>query len=477
MPDSIAGRALRGGVVLGVRQVLVHGANLLGVVALARLLAPAEFGTIAIALFLHHVLASICTLGLGTSLVRKADEPVEDDFRTVFTTQHLVAAAVALAGWLAAPWLVALYALPGGDVVLFRAVAVATLLVPLSTVPAARLERRLRFGRLAVVEITQSLAYNATAVLLAWHGLGTRAIAVALLLRLALLAVLAQAASPWPIRYALDRSRLSRLARFGVPLQAATWITIVKDALTPLLIGLTAGVAAVGFVDWAQRVATYPTLALMILQRVYVPAFARVQDRPAELARLVERCVRATNAVAAPLAVVTLVLIGPIVELGFGERWRAAQELFYWLWCANVFVPTVTPLVGLLIALGRARAVLALALAWMLGTWLLGAPLVLLLGPLGYGVANLLVQLTAFWVVRLARERVDFALLPQVLPSWTCAVLVGVATAVVARAWPPPSLPALAALAASALLAYALLLAALLPRDARRTWAALKGEA
>ena len=477
MADSIAGRALRGGVVLGVRQVVVHAANLLGLVALARLLAPAEFGTIAIALFLHNVLASVCTLGLGTSLVRKADEPVEDDFRTVFTTQHLVAAVVALAGWVAAPWLVALYARPDGDVVLFRAVALATLLVPLSTIPATRLERQLCFGRLAAVEIAQALAYNATAVVLAWYGLGTRAIAVALLLRVALLALLAHAASPWRLRYALHRSRLVVLARFGVPLQAATWISLAKDGLTPLLIGLTAGAAAVGFVDWAQTLATYPTLVLMILQRVYVPAFARVQDRPAELARLVERCVRATNAVAAPLAVVTLVLVGPILSLGFGERWRAAQDLFYWLWCANLFVPTVTPLVGLLTALGRSRAVLGLALAWMLGTWLIGAPLVLLLGPIGYGVANLLVQLTVFWVVRLTRERLDVALLPQVLPGWACAVPVGIATALVAHAWPPASLPALGALAATALLAYGLLLAALLPGDARQTWAALKGEA
>ena len=61
--------------------------------------------------------------------------------------------------------------------------------------------------------------------------------------------------------------------------------------------------------------------------------------------------------------------------------------------------------------------VLALALVWMLGTWLIGAPAILLLGPLGYGVANLVVQLSAFWVVRLARERVALAVLPQICPE------------------------------------------------------------
>jgi O-antigen/teichoic acid export membrane protein len=293
--------------------------------------------------------------------------------------------------------------------------------------------------------------------------------------RAVLAALLAQLASPWRVRFAFAATRLRALARFGIPFQAAIWVSLVKDSLTPILLGATAGAAAVGFVDWAQTIATYPTLALMILQRIYVPAFARVQDRPQELTRLVERAIQATNAIAAPIAVVTLVLIGPIIELVFGARWRAAQELFYWLWCANLVVPTVTPLLGLLNALGRARAVLGLAVLWMLATWLLGAPLILWLGPVGFGIANLLVQASSFWAIALARRRVRFAVLANVLPSWSCAAVVGFVTLLVARRWPPESLFQLGALGALALLAYALALACVLPAEAQRAWAALRG--
>ena len=281
--DSIAGRALRGGLVLGVRQVLVHGANLLGLVVLARLLSPAEFGAVTIALFLQNVLASVGALGLGTSLVRQSTEPTLLEQRTVLATQQLAAGTLALGCWIAAPWLVRLYALPANDLALFRAVALSLVLLPLQTVPVVLLERRLRFARLAVIEVAQALAYNATAMLLVWRGAGTTAVAAALLLRALLAALLANLASPWRIGWACDLPRLRALARFGVPLQAASWISLLKDGLTPILLGLTAGAAAVGFVDWAQKVATYPTLALMILQRVYVPAFARVQNRPVEL--------------------------------------------------------------------------------------------------------------------------------------------------------------------------------------------------
>jgi O-antigen/teichoic acid export membrane protein len=475
--EAIATRALRGGLALGVRQVLVHGANLLGIVALARMLTPAEFGSVTIALFLQAGIVSVCTLGLGTSLVRQHAEPDALDERSVLAAQHLVAVVLAAFLWTLAPWLTQLFARPAIESELFRAVAVTALLIPLQTVPVARLERHLRFDRLALIEVVQAFAYKGVAVALVWWGAGTRAVAVAVIVRAALAALLSYAVSPWRIGYAFAAGRLRALARFGIPFQAATWVSLVKDSLTPILLGVTAGAAAVGFVDWAQTIATYPTLALMILQRIYVPAFARVQDRPQELSRLVERSIQATNAIAAPIAVVTLALIGPIIELGFGERWRAAQELFYWLWCANLVVPTVTPLIGLLNALGRARTVLGLALLWMIATWVLGAPLVLWLGPLGFGIANLLVQLSAFWAIALARERVRFAVLVNVVPSWICAGTVGLVTALVARRWPPASLLHLGTLGGLALLAYAVALACVLPGEARRTWAALRGVA
>jgi len=471
---ALARRAIRGGVALGTRQVLVQGANLLGFVVLARLLGPAELGTVVMALFAQGALTSVASLGLGTSLVRLPREPDAGDLRAVLATQHLVAIPLALACWLVAPTAVALTLSSPGAVVALRAVALAVVLVPLQTVPLACLERRLDFAHVARVEAVQALAYNGVGVLLVWAGAGVPGVAIALLVRALAGALLATLAAPWPIGWRVDLARVRPLLRFGIPLQAASWMSIVKDGLSPVLVGLTAGAAAVGLIEWAQALATYATVALMILQRVYVPAFARVQGEPGELGRLVGHAVLAANAVAAPIAVVTLVLFEPIVDLVFGARWHAARELFYWLWCANLVVPTVTPLVGLLTAAGRSRAVLALSAAWMGGTWLLGAPLVLALGARGFGIANLLVQASAFWVVRLAREHVRVALLPRVLPPWSCAAATGIATLLVVRAWPPSSIVALASLAAASLALYALVLGLVLPREVRVAWAALR---
>ena len=69
----------------------------------------------------------------------------------------------------------------------------------------------------------------------------------------------------------------------------------------------------------------------------------------------------------------------------------------------------------------------------------------------------------------------DVALLPRVLPPWLCAAAAGILAFAAMRAWPPASLPALAAIVLVAGALYVVTLALVLPRETRLAWAALRG--
>jgi O-antigen/teichoic acid export membrane protein len=475
---AVARRAYRAWITVGARQAAAHAVNVVGTILLVRLLRPDDLGTLAAALFVHAVVVAASSLGLGAGLVQRSTEPELADERAAFAAQHVLATALAGLVWLAAPYVGSVYAVAPDDATrLLRAAAVAAWLAPLQAIPTSRLERHLRFGRLAVVEVAQAVVFNATAVLLLRRGLGAAGLATALVARALAGATLATLASPWRIGYAYAPARLRPLARFGIPFQAVTLVSLAKDSLTPVLIGGVAGAAAVGLVSWAQTVAAYPTLALMALQRVYVPAFARLQDDPRELGRLVERSVQAANALAAPVAVLTLVHFDALVELVFGAQWRAAEPLFLWLWAANLVVPTVTPLAGLLNALGRSRTVLAFAVLWAAATWGLGAPLVVGLGPVGFGVANAAVQVSNLWLLRIARRHVDVDLVRAVAPAWGCAALAAAASLLATHLVPATTLARLVLSLGVALAVYGLCLLAVVRARARRVPAVLGGRA
>lgn len=433
---SLLRQALKSVVALGARQALVQIANLIGGIALVRLLLPKEYGVYAVISFVLSFATTLGDVGLGASLIRDPQQPTERDYRVVFGAQQALIACGVLGLWIASPYIAAAYELGYHERWLFRAVGLSLLLTSLQTIPAIRLERNLRFDRLSIVEVSQALMFNVVAVGCAWAGLGAQTFAYAIVARALTGALVIQLVSPWKLGIQWDWQLLKRHLAFGLPYQGIGAVSLIKDSISPVLLGLTAGTAAVGHVAWAGMVAAYPVMLMMILQRLYLPTFARFQQDRAMLGAVVERVIWATNAMAAPLAVLTLVLFEPLTVLLFGAQWLSARDLFLLLWGANIFVPTVTPLLGLMNALGHSRTSFTFALIWMVGTWLFGLPLILRFGELGYGMANVLVQLTNLALFYVAKRHVPFAIVKTILPAWLVALGMGAVVLAVQHTWP-----------------------------------------
>jgi len=469
-PTSIGVKALRGAAALGIRQILVQGLNALTGIVLARLLSPSDFGLFGIITFVLTFLVAFGDVGLGASLIREPEEPSEEDYRAVFTAQQSLVALVVIVAWFFSPVLARAYHLPPHQAILFRLVALSLLFTSFQVIPSVRLERHLNFQKLAAVEIAQSVVYNGVTMGTAFAGLGPLSFALGLLARSVAGAIIINWVSPWPIGWHWDSIRIRKHLRFGVPYQGSAFTSLLKDSITPIFVGLTLGTAEVGYINWAVMVAAYPVLGLMVLQRVYLPAFARMQAHPERLGEFVEKIILATNGFVAPLAVLTLVLIRPITLTVFGAKWIVAIPFFRLFWLANLFVPCATPLVGLLNALGRSRTTLGFALLWMLGTWIAGVPLILLLGAIGFAWANFGVQLTNLLLYRKAQQQVHFRILPVIAPPWIWASLLGVAMYGLERLFPIQGIRFLILHITFVLVAYTAGLFLLYRSHAQRLW-------
>ncbi len=414
-----------------------QGMAFAGGVLLARLLSPAEFGLYAIVTFLLTFLIAFGDVGLAASLVRQPDEPAEEDYRSIFTVQQTLVGCVIILFWLCAPLIAGAYHLPGHDVWVFRLLALSLLCTSFQVIPSARLERHLCFDKLAMIEVGMSFVFYGTAVLLAWKGVGGLSFAIAILARSLTGAVLVNCISPWRLRWHWDWQRARVHMKFGIFYQGVQLIGLATSSFTPFFIGLLLGTAAVGYINWAQMVSGYAVAGLMVLQRVYLPAFSRLQVEREALSQFVEQVIRAANALAAPVAILTLVLIHPITQVIFGPKWLPAISLFYLLWGTNIFVPTATPVFALLNALGHSRTVFSFMLAVMLGTWVLGVPLILRLGLLGFGIASLCVNAMNVIFCRIAQSHLKFRILPMILPGWIIALMIGTSEFLFLRYRPP----------------------------------------
>ena len=373
--SGVGALAARGALALGARQVVVWLINFGSGIVLARLLAPADFGVFVIASFILTAFTVFGDGGLGASLIRQPDEPTLADYRRVFFVQQAVVIAVVLLCCATASLVVSLYALNESYAWFIRLMAIALLITSFQTISVIRLERRLAFGRIGMISAVESATFSAAAIAFAVAGAGVYSFGAALVAQALVGATLYLLASPWRIGWERPTRELRERLAFGIPYQGIGVVSLVKDSISPVFIGLLLGATQVGYVKWSQTLAAYALFAIQVLQRLLMPTFARLQGEPERLGRAVESILTACNALVAPVAVITLVLAEPLTHLVYGDTWVPALPIFYAFWCANVLVPTAAPIMALLNALGASRLAFSFALLWMVGTWGLGLPL------------------------------------------------------------------------------------------------------
>jgi O-antigen/teichoic acid export membrane protein len=451
--------AARGALALGARQIVVWVISLGSGIVLARLLSPADFGVFAIASFVLTAFMVFGDAGLGASLIRQQDEPSLADYRSVFFVQQAIVITVVVACWATASVVVSLYGLNESYAWFIRLMALGLLITSFQTISVIRLERRLAFPRLGMINAIEAATFSGTAIAFAVAGAGVYSFGAALVAQALVGATLYLTASPWRIGWERPTRELRSRLAFGIPYQGVGVVSLVKDSISPVFIGLSLGATQVGYVKWSQTLAAYALFAIQALQRLFMPTFARLQHDPERLRRAVESVLTACNAVVAPVAMITLVLAHPIAQVVYGDKWIPALPLFYAFWCANALVPTAAPVMGLLNALGSSRLVFSFAFLWFAGTWVLSVPLILTMGALGYGIATAALQITNLAFFRAAQRRAAFSIVKPAAFPWLLAAAAVAPAFALELAFPARSLWLLGAYASLALIAYAMLFA------------------
>ena len=421
---SVASRSAKGGAFLIFRQAAVQGMNFAGIIFLARYLSIAEYGFFGILFFLFSFITNFGDIGFSASLLRQREEPALKDYSGVFTAQLTLAAGVGAAFYLFSPLLCKLYKLPPEYTIHFLMISISLVVTAFRSTPTARLERHLDFKWLSVIEIIQAAVYNVMAAAMAFYGHGPLSFSFALLCRTLVGTVLVNAASRTPLALNFDMALIKKHLAFGLPYQAGIFVNVLKDSISPIVIGLFLGAAKTGMVNMAVTIAAFPVMLSFILARVIFPAFSRTINDKATLEKLFRISIRLSNAFVAPLAIFIFIMAEPFTMHVFGEKWVGETTNYsYLFWPANLFLPTLMVCTCLLNAFGHSKTVLKFNLLWMLLTLGLGTPLVIAFGVEGCGYANIIVNVASIAVPLTLRKYVNCKIFREQLIGWLPAAL------------------------------------------------------
>ena len=243
-PPALGRRAARGALITVTAQLVKIGIQVLGLVVLARLLTPNDYGLVAMVATVVGVAEIFRDFGLSAAAIQATNlsKGQRDNLFWINTGAGALLTAVVV---VTAPLIAALYGRPELTD-LTRVMAIVFVLNGMTTQYRADLNRHLRFSRLVVVEITAPVAALAAAVILAVSGAGYWALAVQQITTAVVLligyAISAGWFPGWP-----DRSApMKRLLGFGFALAGSSLIGYLGGHVDSLVIGLRFGATPLG---------------------------------------------------------------------------------------------------------------------------------------------------------------------------------------------------------------------------------------
>jgi O-antigen/teichoic acid export membrane protein len=289
---------------------------------LARLLSQEEFGLANAGLTIMSFAGILSRLGLDKALIQYP-ELTEAHLRTASTVFILSSAAVGAVVAVLAPQISHFFR-SDELIPVVRVVALCFPLQGMILVPAALLQRRLRFRRLAGIDVVSYLGgYGIIGIGFALAGFGVWALIYAALVQALITACWVIAAQPFPKRPQLDRGAFRDLIYYGGGHTVARGLNIVGGEADNIIVGRWLGIEALGAYGRAYQMLVFPVnLFSSVLIKVLFPSLAKLQNDTPRLARAYRRATGLTALIYLPLSIALIVLAPELVLLLLGPNWH-----------------------------------------------------------------------------------------------------------------------------------------------------------
>ncbi len=294
-----------------------------GMVVLARALAPSDFGLFRVLITVATIVMIINELGVPDTLVQRRDLQVEHE-RTAAWANLVMSTVTAGLLYVGAPLIARAMAMPDLPPPL-RLLCLPLAFEGLASVSAARLLRRLEFGRLAMAEVAAELAFVTIAIGLLLLKMPRWSLAGGLAARLCGHALTLYSAEPYVPHGRPSRRALSELRSFAGGVLTGRLLFSFSSNADYLMVGRLLGPSALGFYGMAWDLLRFvPDRLYKVAGRVTVPTFCRLQDRPEEMRQAFLNFLGYVSRLVVPILVCIAVTAPELLRDIYGAKWAPA---------------------------------------------------------------------------------------------------------------------------------------------------------
>ena len=301
-------------------------ASLAGLVALARILAPEDFGLVAFALVFTTYIETVGDLGAGMALIYWPSR-YDDAAQVSFGINIVMGVLWGGMTLLVAPAVAAFFHEPAATPIL-RTLALIFPIKALGATHDALLQKQLRFRSRLVPELVLAVLKAMASVGLAVAGMGVWSLVWGQIVGLAAWVGVLWWVQQWRPRRHWPRSLMVPMLRYGRDIVAVNILAAVLHHADLIVVGRMLGVTALGLYQIASKVPAMTITVLMWgVNKVLFPVFSRLHKAGDDLATSYVGALRAISLITIPAGAGLVLLAGPIVLVCFGEQWLGSVPI------------------------------------------------------------------------------------------------------------------------------------------------------
>src|SRR5579883_591945 len=341
--------------------LLRQGAQFCVSIILARLLSPAEFGTVALIYLFTEVAAIPAGTVMSMSLIQDRAATYDDEC-TVFWfnigAAFVAALALSLSGFFIASFFEAPELAPLSAVMGLSIIAIAP-----GSIHNALFTKRLDFRPLMRAGLLSVLASGTVAIAMAHAGFGPWALAAQALVYSATATISLWLLSSWRPALVFRISSLQRSLRFSGYMMASVLLSLAAGRLYAPIVGRLYGMRELGLYSRGEATAQLPAVLLhSIIERVNFPLFSKLSDNRDQLRESMRIAVQSVIVVTAPMMLGLAAVARPAVLTLFGEQWLPSVPILRLLCCSGLLLPLHGINLQGLMGLGQSRLVFKIEL-------------------------------------------------------------------------------------------------------------------
>lgn len=351
--ESLKAKSARGALVLAAGTFVERGMRLVRNMILARLLAPEDFGLMAIILAVMLVMESFADVGIQQSVIHNKNGASYEYLNVAWWFQVLRGSGLFVIAFFAAPLVCNLYEKPE-LLNLLRVIFLGTLFFNLSSTRLYVLEKEFKFTKSVLLIQGVTLLSNLLTIILAFNLRSVWVLVIGRVAEGALRFLLSFVFCPFMPSFHFDRRSFKELFKYSKGMFGLSLLTIIALQIDVFILAKLVSTEKVGMYALALSLAVQPVALFgQTVGRILLPAFSERQDNKQALCSIVLRIIRYTWIFGVPLLMVVVVFAKPILSVIYGHRYSEVAVTFGILCFVSFFRIQGSVLANIFFALGK----------------------------------------------------------------------------------------------------------------------------